>query len=111
MAIVYNDKQKQLATSTTDAIVAPNQVAFSLHPKLFEGGRSPIVSVAGLAGVETVSFYVRVGATWKVLADSAGTAQVFSVGREADTFNSPGVFGYIKDATVSAIFLYVNDSR
>ena len=111
MAIVYNDKQKQLATSSTDAITDGNQVAFSLHPKLFEGGRSPVVSVGGLAGAETVSFYVRVGAAWKVLADSAGTAQVFSVGREADTWNSPGVYGYIKDATVSAIFLYVNDSR
>lgn len=104
-------RQRQLATSTTAAITAGNQVAFSLGSKLFDGGRSPLVSVKGLTGAETVSLYIRVGDTWEELADSAGTHQIFTATRAGDTFNTPGVFGYIKDATASAIYLYVNNSR
>ena len=106
-----NDKQRKLATSDTDAIVDGDQIAFSLHPKLFEGGKSPLVSVEGLATTETVSFYVYVGATWEELANSTGTHQVFTATRAADTFNTPGVYGYIKDATAGAINLYVTDAR
>lgn len=87
------------------------QASFSLQSKLFEGGRSPVVSVKGLATTETISFYVRVDDAWVKLANSAGTWQSFSVSRAADTFNAPGVYGYIKDATAAAIYLYVTDAR
>ena len=103
--------QRQIATSTTSAVTDGSQVSFSLHPKLFDGGRSPIVSVKGLAGAETISFWLRVNDTWEEVTDESGVQQGFNVTRAADTFNAPGVYGYTKTVTVSPIYLYVTDSR
>lgn len=105
------NKQRQLAASGTAAITDGNQVAFTVPNVLTKGGKTPIISVAGLATTETVSFYVLVGTSWKPLTDSAGNQIVFTATYCADTFNVAGVYGYIKDATTSAIALYITDGR
>ena len=99
--------QRKVAASTTAAIVAPNQVPFLLNARDFKYGK-PVVSVSGLAGVETISFYIKAGTTWVPVAASDGTIVSFTVSYPADAFNGPGEYGYIKDATAGAIALYVD---
>lgn len=103
------NKQRQLAASSTAEVT--EQVAFSIPEVLTRGGKSPIVSVEGLGEGETLSFYVRVGGSWKELLNAAGEQVVFTADYSADTFNTDGVFGYLKDATVAPIKLLINDSR
>lgn len=99
------------ASAGTGAIADGAQVAFTLHNKLFDGGRRPIVSCAGLAGAETVTLWVKSGAAWRELDDGTGTQVQFTATYEADVFNTPGEFGITKSATVGAITIRVHDSR
>lgn len=99
------------ATSGTAAIVDPDYVAFSISNKLTEGGRRPTVSVEGLAGAETLSFYILVGEAWNPLTNSDGDQIVFTATKTADTFNVADVYGYLKSATADEINLYVTDAR
>ena len=101
--------QRTVATSTTAAIVDPNQVAFTIQSKHFRNGQKPIVAVEGLAGVETMTFYYFVNGDWEELDDGSGTTVAFTATYAADTFNGPGTFGYIKDATAGAIVVTLND--
>jgi len=98
-----------IAESTTDAIADPNQVAFSLHAKHFNGGKKPVISVEGLAGVETMSFWKWVNGDWEELDDGSGTQVAFTATYASDVFNGPGTFGYTKDATAAATTLTLDD--
>jgi hypothetical protein len=102
--------QRIIATSTTDAIADPNQVAFSLHAKHFKYGK-PVVSIEGIAGAETVSFWYWTNGDWEELDDGSGTQVAFTATYAADVFNGPGTYGYTKDATVGAITVSVDDGR
>jgi len=95
------------ATAGTGAITDGNQVAFSLRGKHFKHG-NPIVSIEGLATTETVSFYILTNGDWEELSSADATQHVFTATYAADTFNSPGTYGFIKDATAAAITLSVN---
>jgi hypothetical protein len=64
--------QRTVATSTTAAIADPNQVPFTLRAIDFKHGR-PRVSVEGIAGAETVSWWVFTNGDWEELDDGAGT--------------------------------------
>jgi len=99
--------QRDVAAATTAAIVAPNQVPFTLEASDFKYGK-PVVSVSGLAGVETISFYIRAGTAWVPVAASDGTIVSFTVSYPADVFNGPGEYGFIKDASAGAITLHVD---
>ena len=101
--------QRQLATSPAAAIADPNQIAFSLHSKHFRGGKRPLISVEGIAGAETVSFWVFTNGDWEELDDGSGTQVAFTATYAADTFNAPGTYGYTKSATVGAIVLSLDD--
>ena len=101
--------QRTIASAGTDAIIAPNQVAFSISAKHFRNNQKPIISVAGLATTETVSFYYRAGATWEELDDGSGTQVAFTATYAADVFNGPGTYGFIKDATAGAITVHLDD--
>ena len=101
--------QRTIASSGTAAIVAPNQVSFTIEAKHFRGGKKPIISVAGLATTETVTFFIRAGSTWEELDDGSGTQVFFTATYAADVFNGPGEYGYIKDATAGAITVHLND--
>ena len=101
--------QRTIASAGTDAITAGNQVEFNLEAKHFRNNMKPIISVAGLATTETVSFYYRAAATWEELDDGSGTQVAFTATYAADVFNGPGTYGFIKDATAGAITVHLND--
>ena len=103
--------QRILATSVAAAIVDPNQIAFSLHEKLFRGGRKPLISVEGLAAAETLSFWILTNGDWEEVDDGSGTQVAFTATYAADTFNAAGTYGYTKDLTAGAITLSVDDGR
>lgn len=102
--------QRVLATAGTGAITDGSQTPFSLRPAMFKYG-SPIVSIEGIAGVETVSFWVWTNGDWEELDDGSGTQVAFSATYAADVFNSPGLYGITKSATAGTITLSVNDPR
>jgi hypothetical protein len=102
--------QRTVATSTTAAIADPNQVPFTLRAIDFKHGR-PRVSVEGIAGAETVSWWVFTNGDWEELDDGAGTQVAFTATYASATFNSPGTYGYTKDATVGAITVTVDNGR
>lgn len=100
--------QRQVAEIGTSAVVAPNQVAFSLRSKDFKYGK-PIVSIEGLAGAETASFWYLTNGTWEELDDGAGTQVAYTATYAADIFNGPGTYGLTKDATAAAITVSVEN--
>ena len=101
--------QRIVATAGTDAILVAETVPFTLQNKHFRNGQKPIVAIEGLAGAETASFYYFVNGDWEELDDGSGTQVSFTATYAADTFNGPGTFGFIKDATVGAINVTIND--
>ena len=101
--------QRVVANSTTDAITAGSQVPFTIQSKHFRNGQKPIIAVEGLAGAETMTFYYFVNGDWEELDDGSGTTVAFTATYAADVFNGPGTYGYIKDATVGAIVVTLND--
>jgi len=103
-------EQRTLATAGTGAIADPNQIAFTLRPQFFTYGPA-LVSVEGLAGTESVSFWVYTNGDWEELDDGSGTQVAFTESYAADVFNAPGVFGITKTATAGSITLSVNDPR
>jgi hypothetical protein len=101
--------QRQLATSSTAQIDNPDQIAFSIRSVHFRDGKKPVISVEGLAGAETLSFWYQTNDDWEELDDGSGTQVAYTATYAADTFNGPGVYGYTKDATVGAIVLSLDD--
>ena len=97
--------QRAAITATTAAITTKEP--FTLKGADFTEG-NPVVSVDGLAGAETVTFWKLVGVNWVPVADSAGTQVVFTATYPSDVFNGPGTYGITKTATVGAVVLYVD---
>ena len=101
--------QRTIATSATGAIADGSQVAFSLQAKHFRNGKNPVISVEGIAGVETVSFWYWTNGDWEELDDGSGTQVAFTASYAADIFNGPGTYGYTKSATAAAITVSLDD--
>lgn len=101
--------QRIIATSTTAAIADGSQVAFSLQSKHFRHGMKPIISIEGLAGAETVSFWKLVNGDWEEVDDGSGTQIAYTATYASDVFNGPGVYGYTKDVTAGAITVTLDD--
>lgn len=93
----------------TGAVTDGNQVAFSLRAKHFKDGGKPIVSVEGLAGVETVSFWKYTNGDWEEIDDGSGTQVSFGVTYASDTFNGPGVYGMTKSASAGTLTVTLDD--
>jgi hypothetical protein len=103
--------QRLIASATTDAVTAGNQVAFTLQAKDFKNNMKPAITVKGLAGVETLTWWYLVGGTWEEIDDGTGTQLAFTATYATDYFNAPGTYGFTKDATASAVEVYKNDGR
>lgn len=103
--------QRLVASAGTGALTDGNQVAFSLTAKDFKNNMKPAISVKGLAGAETLSWWFLQGGDWEEIDDGEGTQIAFTATYSNDYFNSPGTYGFTKDATVSAIEVYINDGR
>lgn len=99
--------QRTVATAGTAAIADGSQVAFSLRQADFEYGR-PRVSVQGLAGAETVSWWAQTAGDWEEIDDGAGTQVSYTATYASDAFNSPGIYGFTKSATAGAIIVTVD---
>ena len=103
--------QRTVATATTSAITDGNQVAFTLKAKHFKHGMKPVVSVEGLAGVETLSWWIWTNGDWEEVSTAAGSQVVFEADYASDVFNGPGQYGFTKDATAGAITVTVDDGQ
>ncbi len=101
--------QRTIATSGTGAITDGSQVAFSIQAKHFRGGKKPIISVEGLAGVETISFWHWTNGDWEEIDNGNGTQVSFTVSYATDIFDGPGTFGYTKTSTAGTITITLND--
>ena len=101
--------QRIIATAGTGAITDGNQVAISLRAKHFKGGGKPIISIEGLAGVETVSWWIQTNGDWEEIDDGSGTQVAYTASYASDTFNGPGVYGFTKDATAGTITVTLDD--
>jgi hypothetical protein len=101
--------QRIIATAAAAAIVDPNQVAISLRAKHFKGGGKPVISIEGLAGAETVSWWKLANGDWEEIDDGAGTQVAYTATYASDTFNGPGVYGFTKDITVGSITVTLDD--
>lgn len=101
--------QRIIATAGTGAIADPNQVAISLRAKHFKGGGKPIISVEGLAGVETLSWWIQTNGDWEEIDDGSGTQVAYTATYASDTFNGPGVYGFTKSATAGSITVTLDD--
>lgn len=101
--------QRIIATAGTSAIADPNQVAISLRAKHFKNGAKPIISVEGLAGVETLSWWFQTNGDWEEIDDGSGTQVAYTATYASDTFNGPGVYGFTKDATAGSITVTLDD--
>lgn len=102
--------QRIVATAGTGAITDDNQVAFTLHAKHFKYGK-PVVSVEGLAGAETLSWYIWTNGDWEEVSTADATQIIFTATYASDVFNGPGQYGFIKDVTAGAITVTVDDGR
>jgi hypothetical protein len=101
--------QRIVATAGTGAIADGSQVAISLRAKHFKGGGKPIISIEGLAGAETVSWWKLTNGDWEEIDDGAGTQVAYTATYASDTFNGPGVYGFTKDATAGTITVCLDD--
>ena len=101
--------QRTIATAGTAAIADGSQVAFSLQAKHFRGGKRPVISIEGIAGAETVSFWKYVNADWEELDDGSGTQVAFTATYASDVFNGPGTYGFTKDLTAGTITVTLDD--
>ena len=101
--------QRIVATAGTDAIADPNQIAISLRSKHFRHGGKPLISIEGLAGAETVSWWKLVNGDWEEIDDGSGTQVAYTATYASDTFNGPGVYGFTKDATAGTITVCLDD--
>ena len=103
--------ERTVATAGTGAIGDCSQVSFSLGRKAFKDGVNPRGSVKGLAGSETVDWWVDVGGTWEEVATPGGVQVTFTAGYATDTFNAPGEYGFTKSSTAGSISVLVDDGR
>lgn len=101
--------QRQLATSPAAAIVAPNQIPFSVRAIHFRGGKQPTVAVEGLVSAETMNIFLFTNGDWEELNIIAGTPKVLTATDAVFWPPGPGTYGYIKSATVGAIVLTLDD--
>jgi len=102
--------QRLVAAASTSAVADGSQIKFTLNTADFKYGL-PTVAIEGLAGAETVDFWLWVGAEWVEVATSSGTQVQFVPAYRADVFNSVGTYGITKSATAGAISVYVNSGR
>lgn len=101
--------QRILATAGTSAISTGSQAEFSLHTKHFRRNTRPVLSVGGLGTGETASLWKKIGSGWGAVADSSGTQVEFTPSAPAYEVNGPGVYGFTKTGTTSAITIYIDD--
>lgn len=102
---------RKLLDLGTGAITDGNQVSFTLNASDFAGNSRPIVVVKGLAGSETISFWIAAGDDWEEVVDSSGTQVAFTPTYAADVFNGAGVFGVTKLASASALEVWLHSGR
>lgn len=95
------------ASAGTSEITNGNQIEFSVHPKLFEGGRTPLIAINGLSGAETAAIWLWSSDAWLEL----GAGGDFTAARETDVLHAPGVYGLTKSATAGAITVSIHDQR
>ncbi len=101
--------QRVVATATTAAITDGSQVPISIQSKHFRGGKKPVVSIEGLAGAETVSWWFQTNGDFEEVDDGTGTQVAFTATYATDIFNGPGIYGFTKDSTAGAITVSIND--
>jgi len=85
-----------IIAATTDAVATQRVVAL--------GGNFPAVTIGAdnLAGAETVGIYVRIGESWKIVTDFAGTPVVLTSSISAVTLEGGPEYGVTKSATAGA---------
>ena len=73
------------------------------------GARALTIMAPGLAGAEQVDFFFSVdgGVTWTLLYDDADTAVVLTATKTVKGIFSPMLLGFLKDATVASVGIYV----
>jgi hypothetical protein len=103
--------ERTVATAGTGAIGDGSQVSFTLRRREFKEGVRPRVSVKGLAGSETVDWWVFTGGTWEEVATPGGVQVTFTAGYASDNFNAPGEYGFTKSSTAGSISVLVDNGQ
>ena len=103
-------------THTPQALLAPQTAATTSGAEVIYYATSSTVSnrtvtvlAPDLAGSEQVDVFFSVdgGTTWHILYDDADTATVLTATKTVISIISPVLLGFLKDATASAVGIYI----
>lgn len=92
----------------TRTIIPPQTAAVATQVDFPSDKYSQIVAIAtGLAGVEEVDVYVKVGSTYVIASDSAGAAIKLTATAPTLTLVGGPIYGFLKDATAAAAGVFM----